>query len=45
LPEQRYRIGAIDDVTGRSMLLFERIAARPRRVAGREAIKDTAKAG
>jgi isoamylase len=43
LPEQRYRIGAIYDVTGRSMLLFERIAARPRRLAGREAPKEPPK--
>jgi isoamylase len=33
LPEQRFRIGAVYRVTGRSMLLFERIAARPRRSA------------
>jgi isoamylase len=44
LPEQRYRIGAIYDVTGRSMLLFERVAARPRRVVGRDATKEAPKA-
>jgi isoamylase len=31
LPAQRFRIGAVYEVTGRSLLLFERAAARPRR--------------
>jgi isoamylase len=31
LPDQRFRIGAVYEVTGRSMLLFERAATRTRR--------------
>jgi isoamylase len=33
LPEQRFRIGAIYKATARSLLLFERVAARTRKIA------------
>jgi isoamylase len=45
MAEQRFRMGTVYDVTGRSMLLFERVAARPRRGVGREAAREPAKAG
>jgi isoamylase len=35
LPQQRFRIGAVYIVTGRSLLLFERVAARARRAPPR----------